>query len=993
MRIFNRMTRVLILLFLFFSFTSTSEAFSSTSFTSYRDIPGVTDEEIEAIAALRGTREKFIFGMMPSTEAFRDTNGEIRGYTALLCEWLTELFGVIEIPFVPELYTWGGLLKGLESGEVDFTGSLTANDERRKIYYMTDPIAERMIYCFHIAGGPSISEIAASRPPRYAFLEGSTTINEVVSGLDDAPYELIFVRGLGSAYNVLKRGEADIFFAESTAAVVFDAYDDVASKHFFPPRFSPVSMSTRNPELAPVISVVQKALQSGAVGHLAELYAQGEIEYLRHSLFTRLTGEERDYIRDNPVISYVTQFNNYPMSFFNEKEKQWQGIAFDLLSEIEKLTGLTFQLAHGDELIRWPFLLAMVESGEAAFVTELIRTEERRGRFIWLDTTLATEYLTLASISERRGVRLNEVKNLTVGVVRNTAQTQAFQRWFPHHGKTVEYDDTRDAFEAMRRGDVDLVMTSTGNMLVMMNYLELTGYKANIVFDDSIQGSTFGFNVNETILRSIIDKALGLIDTRAITDEWKNRSFDYRYKLIEAQRPWLIGASGLLLCVLVLLFTLLQRKRHEGRVLEDLVNKRTAELSEQLELTIKLQQNLEAAMEAATAASRSKSVFLANMSHEIRTPMNAIMGITEILLNDDSVAPNTREALDKVYSSGELLLCIINDILDLSKIEAGKLELTWGEYDVASLINDVTTVNMVRIGSKPIEFELSVDENTPSTLYGDELRIRQILNNLLSNAFKYTESGVVRLSVYVEDTTLVLRVSDTGCGMTEEQLTTLFDAYTRFNVEANRMTEGAGLGMNITQNLVRLMGGEITVKSEPDIGTIFVVRLPSARGEQTKQTKISSGVLGGETVERLRKFRTNGAKQIRRARISFEPMPHGSVLVVDDVESNIYVVQGLLAPYKLSVDSVMSGFEAIDKIKSGKVYDVIFMDHMMPKLDGIETTKLIRAHGYTNPIVALTANALTGQSEIFLSNGFDAFISKPIDVRELNAALKRFVRG
>jgi signal transduction histidine kinase/CheY-like chemotaxis protein/HPt (histidine-containing phosphotransfer) domain-containing protein len=399
------------------------------------------------------------------------------------------------------------------------------------------------------------------------------------------------------------------------------------------------------------------------------------------------------------------------------------------------------------------------------------------------------------------------------------------------------------------------------------------------------------------------------------------------------------------------------------------------------------------AITAANAASVTKSIFLANMSHEIRTPMNAILGITEIQLRDEALAPNMREALGTIYNSGDLLLGIINNILDLSKIEAGKLELTPAEYDVASLIYDTATLNMMHIGSKPIEFELLVDENTPSMLFGDELRIKQILNNLLSNAFKYTKEGRVKLSISVErsndseesDVTLVLRVNDTGLGMTEEQVRVLFDEYTRFNLETSQV-EGTGLGMSITQNLVDLMGGVISVKSEVGRGTEFIARLPQ------KNAGSDVGVLGREVAENFGKFRIDGVKQIKRAQVVFEPMPYGNVLIVDDVESNLYVAKGLMSPYELSIDTVMSGFEAIDKVRDGKVYDIVFMDHMMPKMDGIETVKIMREQGYAQPIVALTANAVVGQSDVFLANGFDGFISKPIDVRHLNAVLKKFIR-
>ena len=397
--------------------------------------------------------------------------------------------------------------------------------------------------------------------------------------------------------------------------------------------------------------------------------------------------------------------------------------------------------------------------------------------------------------------------------------------------------------------------------------------------------------------------------------------------------------------------------------------------------------------EAAEAHSKFKSNFIANMSHEIRTPMNAILGTTEILMQDEALEKNMRDGLNTIYNSADMLLNIIDDILDLSKIEAGKIALMPSKYDLASLINDTVMLNMMRVGSKPIEFNLFVDANMPTTLFGDELRIKQILNNLLSNAFKYTDEGVVMLSFAVEeenkeettDVTLVFSVSDTGQGMTAEQLDALFDEYARFNLQANRAIEGTGLGMSIAQKLLRLMHGEIAIKSEQHKGSIFTVRLPQGRA--------GSDVLGSELAEKLQNYRLGGEQQIKKAHIIYEPMPYGSVLIVDDVESNLFVAKGLMAPYGLSIDTVTSAYQAIEKIQAGNVYDIVFMDHMMPKMDGMEATKIIREQGYTHPIVALTANAVLGQKGMFLANGFDDFISKPIDVRHLDTVLNKFVRA
>ena len=392
---------------------------------------------------------------------------------------------------------------------------------------------------------------------------------------------------------------------------------------------------------------------------------------------------------------------------------------------------------------------------------------------------------------------------------------------------------------------------------------------------------------------------------------------------------------------------------------------------------------------------QQKSNFLATMSHEIRTPLNAILGMTEIQMQGSSHPPATIEAFLKINNSGKLLLNIINDILDLSKIESGRLELLPEKYDVASLINDIIQLNYIRYEYKPVDFKIEIDENIPSILVGDELRIKQIFNNLLSNAFKFTDSGEIVFSVSAECigrgggaviVTLIFQIKDTGHGMTQEQVSKLFDENTRFDLEANRATEGAGLGMTITCNLINLMYGKINVKSTAGEGTTVNVRLP----QKTDGIGIR-GVIGKELAENLRQYKVTNAIT-SRSRFQYEYMPYGRILIVDDVETNLYVAKGLMVPYGLKIDLVSSGYDAIKKVKDGIIYDIIFMDHMMPKMDGIEATGQIRDMGYTSPIVALTANAITGQAEMFLKNGFDDFISKPIDIRLLNNLLNRLIR-
>jgi PAS domain S-box-containing protein len=402
----------------------------------------------------------------------------------------------------------------------------------------------------------------------------------------------------------------------------------------------------------------------------------------------------------------------------------------------------------------------------------------------------------------------------------------------------------------------------------------------------------------------------------------------------------------------------------------------------------------------AEAANKAKSEFLSHISHEIRTPMNAVLGTAEFQLQRETIHPDTEEAFGIIYNSGNLLLNIINDILDLSKIEAGKLEIFPAVYDVPSVINDTMQLNLLRYESKSVDFDLKLDGNTPLDMLGDELRIKQVLNNILSNAFKYTEKGGIELAVWAEtakgeqytpkhndggdDVLLAFRISDSGQGMNDEQIGKLFDEYTRFVQDANRTTVGTGLGMSITKRLVDAMNGELIVQSEPGRGSVFTVRLP--------QKRIGSDICGAGMSDNLLNNRFRNSMKMKRAQIVHDFMPYGSVLVVDDVDSNLFVAKGMMLPYGLKIETASNGLEAVEKIENGNTYDIIFMDHMMPKMDGLEATERIRALDYKEPIVALTANAITGSSEMFLSRGFDGYISKPIDLRELNAVLNRLIR-
>ncbi|MDR0289800.1 MAG: transporter substrate-binding domain-containing protein [Treponema sp.] len=920
------------------SLDSPSFGSAASPFPTFRDVPGVTHEEIAAIEKLKANRSSFVFGAEPNTtEAVIDQkSGAITGFNGLLCGWLSEFFG---IPFVPEVYSFADIVEGLRTFEIDFTAALSPTEERSLIYFMTDAMGHRSVKSYHLAGRPPLLE-TGERPARYLMLEGAAVIGPVVSSLIPGTFEIIPINKNEDAYDLLKDGTADAYITQSHVEGLFDNHTDVVTSDFLPLIFQAVPLSAQNPELKPIISVVQKMLRSGGLPYVTDLYDRGHRSYQKHKFSMMLGENERDRVAASPVVPFLADPGNYPVCFYNAREKEWQGIAFDLLDEIAALTGLSFEIAN-NENAGWPGLYHQLLNGDAVLSLDLIRNREREAHVIWTETATDTDYYALISRADYPAVTINGLLNERVGLVQGRIFTNIFNQWFPHHQNTVEYASMDDAVAALRRSDVDLVMTTQRRLLHLTHYQELSGFKANVVFDQQPIETRFAFIKSEDLLFSVVDKALTVIDTQGISDRWMRKTYDYRIKVAEARSPLLIGATVLSVMVLAMILILFLRGRSEGKRLAKLVTEKTSTLSAILDSTPDLifckdlnsrftecnkatekhfncrkadimgkddaeafgmpaelaeqykalnqevfrekqlitveeiipsydgnQQLFEtkkmplvqngavtglvimsrditqrkAAEEEARNATEAKSRFVANMSHEMRTPMNVIVGLTDLMLEEDEPA-NVKENLKKINTAGTTLMGLINDVLDISKVEAGKMELNPVQYDVASFLNDIIALNMIRIGEKPIEFKLDINESLPRTLLGDDLRVKQILNNLLSNAFKYTKKGTVTLAVTAEKATeaassptphspfpipffqITFTISDTGIGIREEDIAKLFSDYNQVDTQANRKIEGTGLGLSITKKFVELMGGEIVVESEYGKGTTFRVRI------------------------------------------------------------------------------------------------------------------------------------------------------------------------
>jgi CheY-like chemotaxis protein/nitrogen-specific signal transduction histidine kinase len=516
--------------------------------------------------------------------------------------------------------------------------------------------------------------------------------------------------------------------------------------------------------------------------------------------------------------------------------------------------------------------------------------------------------------------------------------------------------------------------------------------------------------------------------------------------------------------------------------------KETIELSESLKIMIK---TLEERVESARRANEAKSEFLAKMSHEIRTPMNAILGMSELILREDT-SVIVRQHAENVQQSGTNLIAIINDILDLSKIESGKMEIVDGRYELASLINDIISIVRIRVLDKPVQFVTNIDSRLPAKLIGDEVRTRQILLNLLSNAIKYTNTGYIKLSVTGTPcadgmTKLSFSREETGNGIREEDRARLWSSFTQFDRQKNANIVGTGLGLAITKELAISMGGDVEVSSVYGSGSTFTATvlqraasvdiLAEVEDPGSKRTlvyenrsicaesiawslenlgvpyklgtiadslehslssesyafvfvamplleeasKLSGQLSPSTSVVLLAEYGEtvsvpdrsvaampvytgslanilNGAQIIgyaEKENIHWQyTAPTARLLIVDDINTNLQVAEGLMSPLEAVIDTALSGAEALHYVQEYD-YDIVFMDHMMPDMDGVETTAIIRAFAgekYQNmPIIALTANAVSGMREQFLASGFNDYLAKPIEMKKLFSVINMWI--
>ncbi|MDR3255998.1 MAG: response regulator [Synergistaceae bacterium] len=1050
----------------------------------FRNIPGVSPENIEAVEALRSKARKFTYGVLRSEEAFERLDGSKAGFSAELCVMLSVMFAT---PFEMKFYDDPDkLLEAMESGEADFSGEFPPSWSADGLL-TSGAICERTVKVFKDRHAPDFRNVTKDREVVLAFIEGSEA-DRLAGGITFARASKIYVENYSTAARMLRTGRIDAFFDMSPAVYNFERYNFIVAEDLFPLISSPVTMATANPANKPIIDVMRKFLNNGGIFHLAELHSSGGRDFMRHKFNVSLSDEERSYIEalseTGSKVFVAAESDYYPTSFYNEKEREFQGIAIDMLKEISDISGIEFAVANVP-YTPMDGLMKDLQAHVVSMITGPSFLEERDIDFLWSADPFASDQCALLSTATFPDVDINQVQYHTVALIKDSPHSHVYNEWFSGSANTLWFDDSDAAFAALERGEVDFVMSSRNHLLSLTNYMEKPGFKTSIVFNHYMY-SKFGFSQNERFLRSIVGKAQILARTETISDRWTQKVFDYRGKLMRDVFPYLMAFLGALVLSFVGLFMMNLKNRRLGKDMEKLVKIRTHELEVQtatltavfssipdlifckdlegrytqcnrsferylnlareniigntaeavfggdpeshaehnttdaevrragssmvfeeeiyspylgknrLFETIKAplvqQDNVtgiigiarditerKAIEAAARVASQAKSDFLARVSHEIRTPLNAIIGMTRIAKKSISNPKKALSSIDEITTASSHLLGIINDVLDMSKIESGKIEISREPFRLISSLSEVSSIVSQRCREKYITFDSNLEELPDVYLIGDKMRLNQVLINLLGNAVKFTpKDGHVGFRVCLleerpEGMRLSFELSDRGIGMSPEQMKRLFVAFEQADSSIAARFGGTGLGLAISQNLVNLMGGLITVESEVGVGSTFRFELFFPRALE---------ITGDGEEGIVEKLDLSGKR----------------ILLAEDIDINRLILCELLSETNVEIEEVPNGQQAVDAFtRSGEgYYDLIFMDIQMPVMDGYEATKAIRALPRSDarsvPIIAMTANAYQEDVNKALAVGMNGHLSKPIDIEMVMRTLSTILK-
>jgi len=1053
---------------------------SYTWFESYRDIPGVTQEEINAIATIRQNFDHFVYGVLYGNDAFQNHQGEMAGFAVGVADWLTGLF---DIPFIPTYFAWEDLLENVSSQAVHFTGELRCPYETGDCYIATSPISHRAVRVMKPINSPGLEAIAVERPVRFAFYINSPIYSLMLESGFFYGFEAVFTTCHSASIGYLNSGHVDAFIGTGFESVEVDMQNDnIKTVVMSPLLFHSTVLATTVDELEPIINVMQKAIDSGGMEILAQIYARGMQEIRQYHLDLLLTQAERDFIANNPVIIVAAQALGYPVSFYNERSREYQGMAFDIFEQITELTGLKFEVYESNRPLNLQQSIAVGDTGNAHMAAGMIRYSEAQGTILHTNCFFQSQYAFISSLV-MPNISLDEVIFKRVGLLDEEAYSSVFSQLFHNHPNYVLYDNLDNLLYALVDGEIDLVFSNKSTVLRLTNFLEYPDFRANYVLDISYNVS---FLVDDIypVLHSIINKSLEVIDIDSITDIWLEKTFNYSQRVLEAQRPLLFGVIILLGILVSLISFTTHRAMGQSKTLKELVEERTRALElesstlnavfdampdiifakdldlnyirvnrgfeefyevdrrdvigkkdteianipekaatmflkdektilelqlpvtienevedrrgqptnfETLKTPLYLQGNAIGLLGVAKdvtrrrqmerdvlMASEAKSAFIANMSHEIRTPMNSIVGFSELAL-DVAVSPKTREYLQKIVDNSNDLLKLISDILDISKIESGKVELESIPFDINDIFDSCKAISTPKVLEKQLEISFHAQPIPEGkTILGDPFRMKQVFSNLVSNAVKFTHKGEIKVEATIEavaesSVTMLFSVSDSGIGMSESQLNKIDEPFVQADPSITRKYGGTGLGLPLVKSLLETMGSNLLISSKIGEGSVFSFQMMFETAKKDDQSP--------SAIE---------------LNVNEKPKFIGEVLVCEDNHMNQMVITEHLERVGLKVIIAENGQEGVNKVKerirnNASQFDIIFMDIHMPIMDGLEASEKILSMSGNTPIIAITANVMTTDRESYQKYGMSDCVGKPFTTKELWSCLLKFL--
>jgi len=1038
---------------------------------SYRNAPGITLQEIDAIAALRAQNRTFTYAMILGDEAFFYEDGTIGGFSAHLADWLSKFF---DIPFVVKIVTQDELFSGLMDGSLDFTTQLVHGQRDVPVYAYAGPITMRAIEYAVLAGSPELRDL--NRPPHFVMRQDSTTHRTISNSGMFEGFELTIADDLyGHALELLVSGYADAFLGSSAPHLSL-LHPQIITRLAYPPVFRATYFTTSHQELAPVTAVLQKYLDSGGIHTLAEFYSQGMDDFRLHQYRFTLTPEEIVFMDSGIVVRVGVFHDSYPFIFLNDITGEFEGIVIDIFDILERNSSLTYELYIG-YAFEFQRMLDMLEAGEIDVLLSSKDYRDLLGRDLFLTRSIFKDNFMFITDIGYYHLDLNGILYTRIGLIEGSVFERVFFEYFPANMNVMKFPDHRSLIDALIDGEINVIFSGNASLLYLNNYRGAPNFFANLI---SPSGYEVSFVVADELLYSLLDNSLVRMNAEAITTRWQGRTFDYTARLLAAQRPWLILAIIFGVSIAVLIIVLVS---HQIR-LQLIVAQRTEELETETALlntifdavpdvlfykntelqfirfnealeslfqrsyddiigkdvveafgapkdfaddyhawdnivlterkTIRTEEpvldsngivrtydtiktplidkngelfgllglsrdvtNRKQAEDDAKQASDAKSAFIANMSHEIRTPMNSIVGFSELAMKGAS--PETKVYLNRISESADGLLDIIETLLDISKVESGKMELEKIPFDFSDLLTQCRNI----VFPKALEKKLTLDFNAQEVddgklLLGDPVRLRQVLLNLIHNAVKFTESGTIKVRTQILNTTETTKtihweVSDSGIGMSEDQIQKILDPFMQGDASITRKYGGTGLGVPIVNSILEIMGSTLKIESALGVGSRFSFELT---------------------------FDTIDAKDIvyNTLEAPTTQMPHfkGEILICEDSLTNQLVISEHLERIGLSYICVPDGKAGVDivaeRMKYNEPFDLIFMDIHMPVMDGLEASATILEMGCTTPIVALTANVMPSDQKYYMQIGMMECLGKPFTSQSLYAVLLKFLQ-